>query len=97
MASTASRVTVSTTATLLTATNDAYSRLWVDGYASGIAIRVPVGGATVSIGFDSSVTTSTGWDVLAGESISLALREGDTVYGIVASSTQAVQVIRTDI
>lgn len=96
MASTVSRPSVTTSASNLTTATDGDSRLWADGFASGFAVRVPVGGTTVTIGFSSAVTTSNGWDVLAGESLSLNLREFDAVWAI-STGTQIVQVIRTDV
>ena len=53
-------------------------------------IQVPSGGATVFLG-DASVTTSTGYAVAAGSSFEWPL-VGESIYGVVAESTQAVIV-----
>lgn len=83
----AASTTVATTATALaTADSSVYSLL----------IKVPSGGATVYIG-SSAVTTSTGFPVAAGEAYAFDLDAAETVYGVVASGTQAVNVLRTGI
>ena len=55
-----------------------------------VVISVPIGGATVYLG-DAAVSTATGFPVAAGGVFKWALT-GESVYGIVASSTQAVNV-----
>lgn len=87
MAVTHERVTVATTATVIsTAANDR------DGHS--VCVQNPAGGATVYIG-GSGVTTSS-YGVALGESsdISIDLLQGEVLYGIVASSTQTVNVLR---
>lgn len=96
MAIVATRVTVSTTATDLAGT-DNQTRYQGDGYGMTVAVKVPTGGADVIIGGSSAVTTSTGYTLSAGESLAIDLRPGDELYGIVASSTQVLHVIRTDV
>lgn len=83
MAATATRITVSTTATLL-ATGD------VAG--TSILLRVPAGGVTVSLG-ESDVTTSSGFDLTAGETLSIDLDVDEELYGIVATGTQSVHTL----
>lgn len=76
-------VTVATTPTLIC---DGGARVNPDQ----VVILVPTGGATVYLG-DASVTTSTGFPVAAGGVFKWALT-GESIYGVVASSTQAVSV-----
>jgi len=83
MAATAVRVTVTTDATLI-ATGD------VAG--TSVSIRVPTGGSTVALGA-SGVTTSAGFDLAGGESVSIDLEAGEQLYGIVAASTQVVHTL----
>jgi len=84
MAATATRITVSTTATLI-ATGD------VAG--TSVVVRIPAGGNTVTIGGSDSVTTSNGFDLVSGESLSVELDSGEQLYGIVAASTQVVHTV----
>lgn len=81
------RVTVGTTATQLT--SDADGR---DGQT--ISIQVPSGGATVFLGGAGVTTASYGFELLAGISFSVELQQGEKVFGVVASSTQTVNVFR---
>ena len=76
-------VTVATTATLIC---DGGARVNPDQ----VVISVPTGGATVYLG-DASVTAATGFPVAAGGVFKWALT-GESIYGIVASSTQAVNI-----
>lgn len=55
-----------------------------------VVISVPAAGATVYLG-DASVTTSTGFPVAAGGVFKWGLT-GESVYGVVAASTQAVNI-----
>lgn len=81
------RVTVGTTATQLT--SDADGR---DGQT--ISIQVPSGGATVFLGGAGVTTASYGFELLAGVSFAVELQQGEKVFGVVASSTQTVNVFR---
>lgn len=58
-----------------------------------VRIKVPTGGATVYVG-DVNVTTSTGYPVAATETFQWEMA-GESIYGVVASSTQAVAVAET--
>lgn len=89
------QVSVGTTATELTAT-DLNTRYETNGYSSSLVIKNPTGGQTVYIG-DSTVTTSNGYALEAGDVLPLDLRPNDRVYGRVAATTQTVGVLRTDI
>lgn len=88
MAVLAASVTVATTATLLTGTDSG-------GVTSGqsILVKVPTGGATVYLG-SSAVTTTVGFPVAAGEAYAFDLGANETLYGVVATGTQAVNVLR---
>jgi len=103
MAIKASVVTVAATATILTADQSDVPP------GTSIAIYVPSGGATVYIG-DASVTTETGYPLLPGtehffdldptaspsySTAAVIHTTSENLYGIVAASTQAVNVIQT--
>jgi len=81
------RVSVGTTATKLT--SDADGR---DGQT--ISIQVPSEGATVYLGGSGVTTTSYGYELLGGTSFAVELQQGEQVFGVVASSTQTVNVFR---
>ena len=87
MAVTHARVSVGTNATQLT--SDADGR---DGQT--ISIQVPASGATVYLGGAGVTTTSYGYELLEGTSFSVELQQGEQVFGVVASSTQTVNVFR---
>lgn len=83
----ASAVTVATTATAL---NSAEST----GSDSVSLLVANVGAATVYLG-GVDVTTSSGVPLAAGASVSINdLAAGERIYGIVASSTNEVRVLR---
>lgn len=96
MALVSTRVTVATTATLVSGT-DSTDR-WQEklGIASSILVKVPTGGVEVFFGH-ATVTTANGYGVSAGESLALDLAPGDVLYAIVASGTQPVYVLQTGI
>jgi hypothetical protein len=78
------RVTVAVTATLL------YTAPTI-GQTGRVLIRNP-SAVSVYIG-DASVTVANGFEVAAGDAISINLDQGDSVYGIVAAATQVVHTI----
>ena len=82
-------VTVATTPTLLfdasVSGNASYPRAAI--------IAVPTAGQTVFLG-SSTVDTTNGFPVTAGTSVELQL-VNETVYGIVAATTQTVNVLRS--
>jgi hypothetical protein len=82
MAITAAQVTVAATATSIAAAGASGAR---------VTVAVPSGGATVTLG-PAAVTSGAGYLLAAGQSVTLDLPPLDTLYGIVASSTQAVSV-----
>lgn len=83
-----SSVTVGVTATQLSVADRA-------GTANGqsVLVKVPAGGQTVYIG-GADVMTTSGYPLAAGESLSLDVEGDDVVFGIVAATTQAVNVLR---
>ena len=87
MAVSHARVSVGTTATKLT--SDADGR---DGQT--ISIQVPTAGATVYLGGVGVTTTSYGFELLGGTNFSVELQQGEQVFGVVASSTQNVNILR---
>lgn len=84
----ASTVTVSATATVVVVPNGAAADLeWVKvKNTAGAAATVYIGG--------SAVTTTAGFPVEAGASEVFGLRSGETLYGIVASGTQVVNLLK---
>lgn len=76
-------VTVSTTATLIRAANSARNSLKITNVST----------ETVYIGFDSSVTTSTGFPILTQDVYDFAGNDLYTgaVYGIVGASTSSIR------
>lgn len=77
------RITVATTATLIyTAPLSGTGRVLVRNPST---VSVYVGPA--------GVTTGTGFEIVAGDSLGINLSYGDTLYGIVAASTQVVYTI----
>jgi hypothetical protein len=78
----ARQVTVGTTATLIA---NGGSRMAPDH----VIITVPTGGATVYLGDASVNTTTLGFPVVAGASFTWPMAS-ESIYGIVASSTQVV-------
>lgn len=87
MAVTHQRVSVGTSATKLT--SDADGR---DGQT--VSVQVPTGGATVYLGGTGVTTSAYGYELIGGTSFSVELQQGEQVFGVVASSTQTVNVFR---
>lgn len=80
----ARQVTVTTTATLIASGG---TRMNPDH----VIITVPSGGSTVYLGDASVNTTTLGFPVVAGATFTWPLA-GESIYGRVASGTQAVTV-----
>jgi len=85
MAVASSRVNVGTTATLIAADID-----------SGSVLVRNKGAAVVDLG-SSSVASGAGFELGIGESAAIDLSQGDALYGITASGTVAVHVLRTGV
>jgi len=62
--------------------------------ASWVYLHAPTGGNTVHIG-PSTVTTANGLEVPKGALQTFWLAEADTLYGIVATSTQSLMVLKS--
>jgi hypothetical protein len=86
MAITQSRVTVTTSATLL-ATSERRIRCRVQN---------PVGGATVQLG-GAGVTVANGYDLVAGAAIEMIVEPNDPLYAVITAATQAIQVLYSEI
>ncbi len=87
MAITHEIVTVGATATVIsTAANDR------DGHS--VCVQNPSASTTVYIGGAGVTTSSYGVALAGGADISVDLLQGEILYGIVASSTQTVNVLR---
>jgi len=87
MALTHAQVSVGTTATLLSATGAGR-----DGQT--VLVQNPTTGQSVYIGGTGVTTASYGFLLLAGTAFAIELQDGEGIYGVVASSTQTVGVIR---
>jgi len=81
-------VSVTTSATALNASLDGGK----DG--SSVSVQNPTGGATVYIGGAGVTTASYGFLLTAGTTFSAELNQGEAIFGVVASSTQSVAVLR---
>ena len=82
-------VSVGSTATLLTVAASGGGK---DG--STILIQNPSGGQAVYIGGAGVTTSSYGYILAVNSNISIELNQDEAVYGVVASSTQSVAVLR---
>lgn len=89
MAISSAQVSVTTSATLLSSAE-------TDDRAGSSLALTNGGDAAVFLGA-SGVTTGTGFGLAAGASMALDLQPGESLYGIVASGTQAVSVLRTGV
>jgi hypothetical protein len=87
MAVTHNIVSIGTTATVIsTAANDR------DGHS--VLVQNPSASTTVYIGGAGVTTTSYGVALAGGSDMSIDLLQGEILYGVVASSTQNVNVLR---
>ena len=82
-------VSVGSTATLLTVSASGGGK---DG--STILIQNPSGGQAVYIGGAGVTTSSYGFILAVNSNMSIELNQDEAVYGVVASSTQSVAVLR---
>jgi hypothetical protein len=80
-------VSVAATATLISA-----AEAGRDGQT--VLVQNPAGGATVYLGGAGVTTVSYGFTLEGGVAFAIDLQVGEALYGIVASSTQSVSVIR---
>lgn len=80
-------VSVGTTATLLSASTSGR-----DGQT--VLIQNPSAGATVYLGGSGVTTSSYGYSLTGGTAFTIELQDGEALYGVVASSTQNVSVLR---
>lgn len=87
MALTHGVVSVGTTATLLSAVEAGR-----DGQT--VLVQNPNGGADVKLGGAGVTTASYGYLLVGGSAFAIDLQSGEEMYGVVASSTQSVSVIR---
>lgn len=91
MAAQGARVSVGTTETELTgAQTDTIA-------GQSVVVKLP-SAATASVFLGGTgVTTTTGFELTAGSSISMDLGQGEQLFGIVATGTQTVHVLRTGV
>jgi len=82
-------VSVGTSATLLTVATAGGGK---DG--STILIQNPAGGQAVFIGGAGVTSSSYGYKLAIDSDMSIELNQDEAVYGVVASSTQSVAVLR---
>ena len=57
-----------------------------------VSVRVPTGGADVTLG-SAAVVAGAGYILAAASGVTIDLPPGDSLYGIVASGTQAISVL----
>ena len=82
-------VSVGTSATLLTVAASGGGK---DG--STILVQNPSGGVSVYLGGAGVTSSSYGYILAANSNISIELNQDEALYGVVASSTQSVAVLR---
>jgi len=82
-------VSVGTTATLLTV-----AALGGGKDGSTILVQNPSGGVSVYLGGAGVTSSSYGYILAANSNISIELNQDEALYGVVASSTQSVAVLR---
>lgn len=87
MAITHERVSVGTTATQISS-----NYAGKDGQT--VSVQNPAAGATVYIGGEGVTTTSYGFALTGGTDMAVEMQDGEKLYGVVASSTQTVNVLR---
>ena len=87
MSVTAAQVSVATSATALNAVDSD------DSPFNSNLFRNKHATASVFLG-PSTVTTANGFELAAGEAVSVDLRGGEILYGIVATGTATVHVLR---
>lgn len=100
MAVEAQRVNVTSAGNRLDVTTEADYSGGANDFAQkfGQHILVRNRDATVSIFIGGAdVTASTGFEVLAGETVSIDLTQGDALYGITASATVACHVVQSGV
>jgi hypothetical protein len=84
MGFTAERITVAATPTLLSS----------NATAGGLLVRNPsASGASIYIG-GAAVTSAAGFEIAVGESLPVTTAPGELLYGVVASGTAVVHVLR---
>ena len=81
------QVSVGTTATLLSSASAGR-----DGQT--VLVQNPAGGVNVYLGGTGVTTTAYGYLLIGGSAFAIDLLDGESLYGVVASSTQAVGVLR---
>jgi len=81
------RVSIGTTATQIS--SDFAGK---DGQT--VSVQNPTGGATVYLGGEGVTTSAYGFALGEGTTFSIEMQDGEKLYGVVASSTQTVNVIR---
>lgn len=82
----AAQVSIASTATLISSN---VSR----AFTPYSCLVINQGSASVFVGPTSAVTTSTGLELKANASISVLLATNETLYGIVATGTQRVDIL----
>lgn len=82
MALSAERVTVAATATALS-----------DGTPGRVIVSVPTGATASVILGGSDVTATTGFELVAGATLTVYVDSGEVLYGIVATGTEVAHVL----
>lgn len=63
-----------------------------DGFT--VNVQNPAGGATVFLGGSDVTTSDYGYSLAAGGEVAVELLKGEALYGVVASGTTTVNVLR---
>ena len=93
MAVSGTRVTVATTATLLlTAQGKAGSQQEVN-----VRVQNPTGGQVVFLGNSAVTASAYGYSLAVAGEVLITLKNGESLYGIVAGTTQVVNVLATGV
>jgi hypothetical protein len=93
MAVTHAHVSVAATATVVAAPTTEYH-----GARDRVGVSIQnIGAATVYLGGSDVTTTSYGYQLAAGASMSIDLEYGDTLYGVVAAGTNVVAVLKAQV
>lgn len=91
MATSHARVTVGTTPTRLDTAPAAGEELG----GEHLRVQSPTGAVAVFVGGPGVTTTSYGHELVAGQQLAVELGPDDELYGVVATGTQVVNVLRT--
>ena len=88
------QITVGTAATALNAVAGMTDPVVYNQTGQSLIIQNPTGGATVYLGGSTVTTVAYGYALAANTALSIDLGQGEQIFGVVATGTQAVGVLR---